>query len=121
MPDRCSLEQRVALDQLGKWIGRMLVAVARQRNERLEIANRLQPDAHCVPVMATPALRSQSSVHAVEQRKIQQSDDEVAPRLDELHDCAESRNCLRRTDALRRQLTEQPLQQGACSRLAFES
>src|SRR6185369_2739323 len=100
MPDRSSLEQRVALDQLGERIVRMLVAVAGQRNQRLEIADRLQPDAHGMAVMTAPALRSQSSVHAVEQRQIQERDDEIATRFDELHDCAEPRNCLRRTNAL---------------------
>ena len=67
----------LAFDELREGIVRMLVAVAGQRDQRFDLADRFQPDAHRVAVMTAPAFRGERDVHAVEQRQIQDRDDEL--------------------------------------------
>ena len=98
----------------------MLVAVAGQRDQRFDLADRLQPDAHRVAVMTTPAFRRERGVHAVEQRQIEDRDDEVASRLDELHDGAEPSDRMRCAHTFRRKLRDQPLRQRRLRRLALQ-
>src|SRR6185436_4982750 len=89
MAKRRRFETRCAIDDLGEWVGRVLVRVRREGQERFDFAEYLDPRTDRRAVSLAPAFSGQRCDERIEQRQLEEREHDVPPRFDEADDGAE--------------------------------
>src|ERR1700720_1726754 len=92
------------LRELRKRILRMLVCVSRDRSERFDLSNNVQPCLNATAVGATPALQRKCNLQGIEQRDIQHADKPVVTRVVQISQRVQASD----TDGRRQAVGEKP-------------
>ncbi len=121
MADRGGRIGRRALDEFGKGIFEPLVSVAREGNQRLKLAEYLEPGMDDGAMSAAPAFGRQRRLQRIQQQQHHWRQYGIAARLDEIHDGRELRDRGGGAETVRRELRLQQLQRCGLEALALDS
>src|SRR5579863_4315687 len=99
MTQSFALETGRAICKFGEWIRRMLEAISRQGKKSFDFPNSIRPWPQFLSVSLPPTLRSECHLHRVHQRRVDDSNEDVVTRVDQIHDRPELGNRLRSRDA----------------------
>ena len=95
------LEPRPFVDELRERVGRMLVGVAAERAQGLDLADRREPDRHARPHPQAPGLDRQGELRRPEQRQGERREQLVPPRFEQLLQSSQAPHLQRRGQAVR--------------------
>ncbi len=115
------LEPRPLVHELRERVGRMLIGVARQRAQGLDLADRREPDRHARSHAQAPGLDRQGELRRPEERQRQRREELVAPRFQQLLESSQALHLQRRGQAVRVQPPPQRDERRRCETLPLQA
>jgi hypothetical protein len=100
MANRDAVEHGPVHRQLGKWIGRVLEGVGRQRRQRLDLADHPEPFDHRRPVAGVPPLDGHRQLRFQKEHEGDRREHHVVRRIDPRDQASQLRHAARRHHAV---------------------